>query len=294
MTADAGAVRPPDEVAPRRRSNLADGAADAHLAEHGFTVLSPRLDRRGVEDLAQLYRGAVNEDWRDPSGRFLPSMLISRPEVRARLWDGVGKITRPSLQPLFRPGTTEVVGGSFVSKPASPHSVRDPHQDPTAFDESRHVGLSVWIPLSDSDTSNGTLFVLPGSHRMGNHVRPPDVDSFDDAVATIAVAESVPIELEAGQLLLVDGAVIHHSPPNGSGVERVAAICALGPVGAPMRYVRSEHGAHKGTADIYEVGVAFYRTGDLVNPDLGGAPLVERAPYRPASLAELVASRRTS
>jgi len=281
-------------MAPRQRPNLADGAADAHLAEHGFTVLSPRLDRRGVEDLAQLYRGAVDEVGRDPSGRFLPSMLISRPEVRARLWDGVGKITRPSLQPLLRPGTTEVLGGSFVSKPASPHSVRNPHQDPTAFDESRHVGLSVWIPLSDSHASNGTLFVLPGSHRMGNHVRPPDVDSFDDAVGAVALAESMPIELETGQMLVIDGAVIHHSPPNESGAERISAICALGPVGAEMRYVRSDHGVHEGTADIYEVGVAFYRTGDLVNLDLGGAPLVERAPYRPASLADLVASRRAS
>lgn len=273
---------------------MADGAADAHLAERGFVVLAQRLDRRGVNDLARLYRGAVEEVGRDRSGRFLPSMLISRPDLRARLWDGVGEITRPTLQPLFRPGTTEVLGGSFVSKPGSPHSVRKPHQDPTAFDETRHVGISLWIPLSDSHASNGTLFVLPASHRMGNHVRPPDVDSFDGAVGAVALAESIPIELEAGQLLVIDGALIHHSPPNGSGTERVAAICAVGPLGAAMRYVRSEGGAAEGTAEVHEVGVDFYRAGGLVEPDLSGARLIERSSYRPASMADLAASRSTS
>lgn len=279
------------EVPSRRGTSFADHSLNEEMSTRGYAVLSQRLPPHLVEELAGLYRRVVEEIGRDTSGVFLPAMMISRPDLRAQLWDGVREITRGVLEPLFATGTTEVLGGSFVSKPASPNSVRNPHQDPSIFDETRHVGISVWIPLSASRTSNGTLFVLPASHRMGNHVRPPDVDSLDPDVAAVAVRESVPVELDSGQLLVIDGALIHHSPPNESGVERIAAICALGPAGAPMRYLRSEHGALVGTADIYDAGVELYRSGNLVEPDLRDAPLIERAGYRPASLADLHAAR---
>lgn len=261
------------------------------MRTHGFAVLPQRLDRVRVDELASLYQGVMDEVGRDTSGAFLPSMLIGRPALRIRLWDGVRDILQPVLNPLFANGTTEVIGGSFVSKPSSPGSVRNPHQDPTTFDESRHVSLSVWIPLTDSYASNGTLFVLSGSHRMGNHVRPPDVDSLDAEVTAAALQESVPVEIEAGQMLVIDGAVVHHSPPNRSGADRVATICALRPAGADMRYVRSDRGAGVGTAEIYDVGSELYRSGDLVAPDLSRASSIERSAYRPVTLADLRASQ---
>ncbi|HMO10228.1 MAG TPA: phytanoyl-CoA dioxygenase family protein, partial [Actinotalea sp.] len=42
----------------------------------------------------------------------------------------------------------------------------------SGLDESRMVGISAWIPLIDSHADNGTLHILPGSHRMDNFVRP--------------------------------------------------------------------------------------------------------------------------
>ncbi len=186
------------------------------------------------------------------------------------------------------------MGGSFVSKPCSPNSERNPHQDPSVFDESRHVSISVWIPLTDSDLSNGTLHLLPGSHRMGNHVRPPDVANFDEDVSALALRASVPVTVEAGQMLVIDGAVIHHSPPNTSGRERVATICAVRPVGARMSLMRSERGADVGTADIYEVDEEMFRSGDLVDPVLDPARLTSRVPYRPATIDDLKASMADS
>ena len=126
---------------------------------------------------------------------------------------------------------------------------------------------------------------------MGNHVRPPDVANFDDEVNEVALRESVPIDLEAGQLLVIDGAVIHHSPPNESGEERVATICAVRPAGATMSLMRSEDAADVGTADLYEVDIEAFRSGDLIHPDLDPARLIGRVPYRPATLEDLTRSR---
>lgn len=274
-----------------RPAPLADPAEAHHLDAHGFVVLEGGLPRAGVDALAELYEGVIEVVGRDTSGSFRPSMLIDRPDLRAKLWDGVRAIVEPELGPRFVPGTTEVFGGSFVSKPSTPNSARLPHQDPTVFDEREHRSLSVWIPLVDSTLHNGTLHVLPGSHLMGNHVRPPDVESFEPDVADATLAEAEPLELEAGRLLVIDGEMIHHSHPNASGVERVATICAVRAAGASMLLVRSEGGAAAGTAELYEAPVEAYRSGDLVAPDLGAARLLRRAAYRPASLADLRASQ---
>jgi hypothetical protein len=217
-------------------------------------------------------------------------MMIGRPELRARLWDGVRSIVAPHLERLFVPGTTEVYGGSFVSKPSSERSDRQPHQDPTVFDEGAQVSMSLWIPLIDATEAGGTVCVLPGSHRMGNRVRPPDVASFDEDVRLAALARSVPVEVPAGQIVAIDGEVVHHSPPNRSGTDRVAAICAVRPLGQRMRVVQSDAGKVRGTAQIFEVPDEHYRSGDLAARTIPGARFLGSAPYEPASMVDLSTS----
>lgn len=278
-------------AASRHQRIFDDLAVDEEFATSGCVVLAEPLGTEAVRSLTALHRGVIDEVGPDGSGRFLPSMMISNAELRRRIWDGVGAAARSALPDLFLPGTVEVFGGSFVSKPNGEDGDRNPHQDPTTSDEAEAVSLSLWIPLIDSSRANGTVHVLPGSHRMGNHVRPPDVASLDAEVAETAREESVPIEVAAGSIVVIDGALVHHSPPNRSGRERVAAIVAVRTVGSAMRYVQSERGQPSGTADVFEVPVEMYRARDLVHPDLSEATLLGREPYRPVTLAELRASQ---
>lgn len=272
---------------PGRRTTFRDERVNDEVASVGFAVLEQRIPDGDVGRLADLYDDVRQEAGRDDSGRFLPSMTITDPALRTRLWDGVQAILAPTIDPLFTPGSAAVMGGSFVSKPGSEHSARNPHQDPSVFDETRIVAISLWIPLVDATVDNGTLHLLEGSHRMGNHVRPPDVANFDDAVAEHALQHSVPVEVEAGQVLVLDGALVHHSPPNRSGEERVAVIGAVRPTGADMCLMRSEGGADVGVAELYRVEVDAFRSGDLIHPDLRPEDLVDRVPYRPADLRDL-------
>jgi ectoine hydroxylase-related dioxygenase (phytanoyl-CoA dioxygenase family) len=270
-----------------RRTTFVDERVNEQVDELGYAVLDQRLDDDDVHRLDALYRGVRAAAGDDDSGRFLPSMTITEPGLRTQLWDGVRELLAPVIDPLFQPGTAAVMGGSFVSKPASEHSARNPHQDPSVFDETRFVAISLWIPLSDSDADNGTLYVLGGSHRMGNHVRPPDVANFDDAVSEHALAHSVPLELRAGQVLVLDGALVHHSPPNRTTSERVACIGAVRPTGAAMYLMRSDHGEDTGVADLYRVEVDAFRSGNLMDPALDPEDLERRVPYRPATADDL-------
>ncbi|QXC60297.1 phytanoyl-CoA dioxygenase family protein [Aquihabitans sp. G128] len=274
-----------------RRTHFCDAAVNDQLARTGYAVLPQRLTRHAVAELAELHRLAVREVGADDSGHFYPSMMITSPSVRARLWDGVQSITEPFLAPLFEPGAVEVLGGPFVSKPASPNSFRLPHQDPTSIDERRHVSLSVWVPLVDSTRENGALEVLAGSHLMGNHPRPPDVESLHPDLAAEALRSSTAIELEAGSMMVIDGAVIHHSLPNRTDRGRVAAIAGVIPQGHELYYVRSDAGAEAGTAEVHAFGIEGYRSGDLRAPGLDERTLVERLPYRLATLEDLARSQ---
>lgn len=286
--------RSPASPGATRCTHFASSPINDELAKQGFAVLPQRLDRDLVDALSALYDGVRREAGDTSGGRFTPSMTITRPDLRSRLWDGVTAIAAPVVDPVFEPGHTEVMGGSFVLKPASPDSIRNPHQDPSTFDESRHVGISIWIPLTDSTLENGTLHLLPGSHRMGNDIRPPDVANFTDEVAGRALAESVPVELERGQMLVIDGAVIHHSPPNLSAEDRVACIVALRPVGATMSLMRSDGGADSGTATLHTVDVEMFRSGNLMEPALDEAAPVRHAPYAPATPDDLARSMRAA
>ncbi len=281
-------------VEPVRKTHFADESINQQMAISGFAVLPTKVTSATVAALSDLYQGVVEQVGRDSSGVFLPSMMITHLELRARLWDGVQSILAPLCDPLFMPDTTTVIGGSFVSKPGAENSARNPHQDPSVFDETREVSISLWIPLTDSDSSNGTLCLLPGSHLMGNNVRPPDVNSLCTEVSEFALMQSVQVELEAGQVLVIDGSVIHHSPANTSDTERVAAICALLPPSREMRYALSQNGAAEGIAKIYQVGVEMYRSGNLLSPELDSAPLIQSHKYQPAGMADLQASLATT
>ena len=98
--------------------------------------------------------------------------------------------------------------------------------------------------------------------------------------------------MQAGEILAIDGAVIHHSPANLSGVERIAAIGAVRPSGVHMHFVRSDGGAAKGVCGRRPCGARrCIDPGDLLEPDIVDRPVVARRPYGPATLADLATSR---
>ena len=271
----------------RPLAGLVDPAEDGRLARDGFVVLAERLASEQIDELEGLHRWAEAVCGRDETGLFFPSMLMSDPEVRARIWDEVRRVVGPHVDRCFREGAYASMGGLFVTKPPSQSSMRTPHQDPTAFDETNQLGLSVWIPLAPVTRENGTVHLLPGSHRMGNHVRPRDVESLSPQLEEVALRDSVAIDLEAGQMLLIDGAVIHHSPPNRSTQDRIALICTLRPAAAQLLFVLSQRGLPNGIADVHEVTEEMYRSGDVRAPVFDACETVSHRAYRQVGPADL-------
>lgn len=115
-----------------------------------------------------------------------------------------------------------------------------PHRDATFLytePDTRLVGI--WIPLESCDKQNGCLWYVPGSHRNRQRKRfvrkdslaastsnsdPDNLCTFVDQhlESEYSPEAFVPLEIEAGSCVLIDGFVVHQSHENQSNRSRPA------------------------------------------------------------------------
>lgn len=108
-----------------------------------------------------------------------------------------------------------------------------PHQDATYLYTTPVAGRLVgfWIPLDEATTENGCLYFVPGSHKPGQ-VYERFVKNADKDSDTLLVHRGDPCPYEAdkaiaapvkpGDLVLIDGLVVHQSEHNSSNKPRLA------------------------------------------------------------------------
>ncbi len=83
--------------------------------------------------------------------------------------------------------------------------------------------VTVWLALSPSNSANGCMRVIPGTHDNGfSDYRPADksVNTFHAEVVRVDEAKAVDFELERGQASLHDGRIIHGALSNTSTQRR--------------------------------------------------------------------------
>lgn len=110
------------------------------------------------------------------------------------------------------------------------------HQDVTYWGLEPPEALTAWYAVDDSDVENGCMRVLPGTHRAGirkhgTAAQSGNMLSINQEVSVTPEEEAsaVDLVLQAGEISLHDGALIHGSNPNRSARRR----CGL-----TIRYVR--------------------------------------------------------
>ena len=115
---------------------------------------------------------------------------------------------------------------SYFGKPANDGKRVPWHQDGRYWPIRPLASCSVWIAIDDSNTENGCLRIIPGSHKSRKLFKHENNPS-DDLVLSLELPGSefdestaVDIVLESGQISLHDVFLIHGSEPNTSGKPR--------------------------------------------------------------------------
>lgn len=105
-------------------------------------------------------------------------------------------------------------------KPARAGAPTNWHQDNSYFQISDPLrGTAMWIALHDANKANGTLKVIPGSHKeVMEHRRDPDSDHHIRCYPD--ESKAVTCELEAGGVLFFCYGTCHATGPNTTDKER--------------------------------------------------------------------------
>lgn len=121
----------------------------------------------------------------------------------------------------------ELVWEFAIMKPARVGAPTPWHQDEASFTLGTpyRTAVSIWIPLQDTDATNGCMLYVPGSHRDALLTH-ESVDGAGRAHALRAVGvdptRGVPVPLRAGDAVLHHSRTLHAAGPNISDAPRRA------------------------------------------------------------------------
>lgn len=154
-----------------------------------------------------------------------------------------------------------VVVTAFLYKHPGEDGVLPLHQDPTIVDEAERRSVTVWIPLDEISArrDNGALRVLAGSHRVARDLRGTGtVAPYLDHLERLW-PHTEEIDVDAGDLVVLDSRVVHGSPPNRSDRVRRVMSGVVVPRDAPLCHVI----AREQEIQIIDTDDEFY---DTYNP----------------------------
>jgi phytanoyl-CoA hydroxylase len=215
----------------------------ARFARDGYAVLPAALSASEIDEL-RTETLAICRGERGLVTGMQPRVAGEPDEVVVRRYACIHfphKISPVVRQTLFHPAIvsalTRVIGPdvkamqSMLFTKGEGKAGQAWHQDEFFIPTRDRSLTAAWIALDDATTENGCLWVLPGSHRPGviypdrEHEDPRFDCSIEAYNFPYSDDEAVPVEVEAGSVVLFNGYLLHRSLPNTarSGLRRALA-----------------------------------------------------------------------
>ena len=133
------------------------------------------------------------------------------------------------------------------------------HQNWAFVDERKYTSVSIWCPLVDSFEENGTLQVVPGSHKRYGEVRGPMIPWELDSVKTDIINNHlVPLNVKAGNAIILDDSIVHYSAVNKTNELRLAIQLILVPDEVPSIHYHMNGSKSMSRVEVLEVDTDFY------------------------------------
>lgn len=128
-----------------------------------------------------------------------------------------------------------IVQSQYIYKSPKIGGAVNPHTDSTFIYTEPTSCIGAWIALDDATIKNGCLWVIPGSHlyplqekyvRNKEQTRTEFVETSYPRVDW-PLEKLIPVEVKAGDLVLLHGGVVHSSQANRSNLPRHAYVLHL-------------------------------------------------------------------
>lgn len=214
---------------------LKDNKLADQLETDGYLVV-PFCSEQQISQLIELFR-TVSVDKESP---FWSSSFLADTEFKEQLSSSVNDILGSSVTDVM--SDHKPLGSSFLVKQPGEYSVMPIHQDWTVVDESKFGSYTFWMPLQDTNSKNGCLQVIPGSHKLNSQLRSPSLPVDFEGIRQELRSYLIDVPLKAGEAILFNHALMHASPPNKTSEPRIAVTYGFVPneAGLCMYYGSTE------------------------------------------------------
>lgn len=133
------------------------------------------------------------------------------------------------------------------------------HQNWAFVDEVKYTSVSIWVPLVDSNEENGTLQMVDGSHkRFGKHRGPMVPWELRNITKEIIVEHLTPMNVKAGQGVILDDSIVHYSNVNKTPGLRLAIQLIMIPKEAKSLHYHLDRDKDPSKITVLETNVDFY------------------------------------
>jgi hypothetical protein len=172
----------------------------------------------------------------------------------------------------------KVLGGTYLCKAPGEIGKVHVHQDWYVVDEQQFQSATIWVPTADTTEKNGTLRVLPGSHRFFNYYRSPNIEFCYKNIQEHIWENMMTVPVKAGQAFVLNHAVLHASSANKSDRERLVVAYAVTSKNANLCFYHSEKDDYVREVEKFNMPDDFfqlyYNTGErpLFGESLGKFP----------------------
>lgn len=158
-----------------------------------------------------------------------------------------------------------VLNGNFYVKPPGKGDFVV-HQNWHHLVDQKITSVTAWFPLDDVTRENGTLEVIPKSHKIIDDIATATVPYYFDSILDQLKKKYLePIEMKAGECLIFDDSIIHYSRVNQSPTPRYAIQIELFPVSeTPVFYYYNKEKTGS-DFEIFEIDETFFLEANINN-----------------------------
>ena len=220
-----------------------DPELQARFERDGYAVM-PFIDMDGVKQIEKLFY-EMHDKW---PGGFYATSFNPEDEFKQKIFDKAEEVLAPKVDAMFH--DIKKLGGCFLVKTPGVDSKVEVHQDWLVVDEDKYCTITLWIPLVDTNEENGAIRVLPGSHKFFNVPRGTTIPVPYNGHQQMLWDQMITLPMKAGEVFILNHALLHASSPNLSNKERVVITYGLAPREAQMLLY---HGNKEGKIEKYEM-----------------------------------------
>jgi len=230
---------------------MRDPNLQAEFASIGYTI----VDLIAPEQAAELYALAREIHDEAPADKVWESDFYSPDlDVKRRVAEALSATVQPAIDEHLIDYDT-IISNFVVNWPGDGGGL-ELHQHSSITDETRFRAAVVWLALHETSLENGTLNVVPKSHRvLGQHKAERTPEWFEGLHEHLLDHHLETVVLKPGQALVFDNAVLHNSFSNITDEPRMTAVLAIAPRAAQLRYYDY---IDDGTVKIYELEPQFF------------------------------------